>query len=56
LSSYLLGGAAVRLIDFVDHNGTVNWYWTTTKAELPENVVHFGRTKSLLVTFLLQMQ
>jgi hypothetical protein len=54
--SYLLDGTAVRLIDFIDHNGTVNSYSTTIEAELPENSMHFSGSKRLLTAFLLQKQ
>jgi hypothetical protein len=54
--SYLLDGAAVRLIDFIDHNGTVNSYSITIEAELPENSMHFSGSKRLLTAFLLQKQ
>jgi hypothetical protein len=54
--SYLLDGAAVRLINVIDHNGTVNSYSTTIEAELPENSMHFSGSKRLLTAFLLQKQ
>jgi hypothetical protein len=55
--SCLLDGAPAHLIGFVDPNGTVkNWCSTTTEAELPKNAVRFGGSKPLLAAFLLQKQ